>query len=115
MRIRELGLRIQPGEDVEIAGFDDEALVGPAAEEYYQLGRRRGVERDFAAAEMHRNGTLIAAMLLRQGRVDGMLCGTFGAKGGVRPASRFRMLMRDPKSGREIRHAYATVALPEIA
>ena len=77
-RIRELGLRIQPGEDVEIAGFDDEALVGPAAEDYYQLGRRRGVERDFAAAEMHRNGTLIAAMLLRQGRVDGMLCGTFG-------------------------------------
>jgi malate dehydrogenase (oxaloacetate-decarboxylating)(NADP+) len=31
-----------------------------------------------AAAEMRRNGTLIAAMLLRQGRADGMLCGTFG-------------------------------------
>ena len=42
------------------------------------LGRRRGLERDFAAAEMRRNGTLIAAMLLRQGRADGMLCGTFG-------------------------------------
>src|SRR5215208_6626605 len=77
-RIKELGLRIEPGRDVEIAGFDDEAVVGPAAEEYYRLGRRRGLERDFAAAEVRRNGTLIAAVLLRQGRVDGMLCGTFG-------------------------------------
>jgi malate dehydrogenase (oxaloacetate-decarboxylating)(NADP+) len=38
----------------------------------------RGLERDFAAAEVRRNGTLIAATLLRQGRADGMLCGTFG-------------------------------------
>src|SRR3712207_7512610 len=27
---------------------------------------------------VRRNGTLIAAVLLRQGKVDGMLCGTFG-------------------------------------
>jgi malate dehydrogenase (oxaloacetate-decarboxylating)(NADP+) len=77
-RIKELGLRIQPGRDVEIAGFEDETVVGPAAEDYYRLGRRRGLERDFAAAELRRNGTLIAAMLLRQGKADGMLCGTFG-------------------------------------
>jgi malate dehydrogenase (oxaloacetate-decarboxylating)(NADP+) len=77
-RIRDLGLRIEPGREVDVVGFDDEALVGPAAEEYYRLGRRRGLERDFAAAEMRRNGTLIAAMLLRQGRADAMLCGTFG-------------------------------------
>jgi malate dehydrogenase (oxaloacetate-decarboxylating)(NADP+) len=77
-RIRDLGLRIQPGRDVEVAGLGDEAVVGPAAEEHYRLGRRRGLERDFAAAEVRRNGTLIAAILLRQGRVDGLLCGTFG-------------------------------------
>ena len=67
-----------PGRDYEVASFDDEALIGPAAEAYYQLGRRRGLERDFAAAEMRRNGTLIGAMLVREGRADGMLCGTFG-------------------------------------
>src|SRR4051812_3618897 len=77
-RISELGLRIQPGRDVDVAGFEDEAIVGPASEAYYDLGRRRGLERDFAAAEVRRNGTLIAAMLVRQGRADGMLCGTFG-------------------------------------
>ncbi|ATI40831.1 hypothetical protein CBW24_01630 [Pacificitalea manganoxidans] len=44
-----------------------------------------------------------------------MLCGTFGAKGGVRPAARFRMEMRDPKTGRTIRHDYSTTTLPEVA
>ena len=58
--------------------FDDEAIVGPAAEAYYRPWPQRGLERDFAAAEVRRNGTLIAAMLLHQGRADGMLCGTFG-------------------------------------
>jgi malate dehydrogenase (oxaloacetate-decarboxylating)(NADP+) len=53
-------------------------VIDRAAEAYYRLGRRRGLERDYAAAEVRRNGTLIAAMLLRQGRADGMLCGTFG-------------------------------------
>ncbi len=77
-RIRHLGLRIAPGRDVDVASFDDEDLVKGAVGTYYQLGRRRGVERDAAAAEMRRNGTLIAAMLLREGRADAMLCGTFG-------------------------------------
>src|SRR3954454_20763499 len=77
-RIRHLGLRIAPGRDVEVASFDDEDLVRSAVETYYRLGQRRGVERDAAAAEMRRNGTLIAAMLLREGRADAMLCGTFG-------------------------------------
>ena len=37
------------------------------------------MSRDFAAAEMRRNGTLIGAMLVRAGQADGLLCGTFGA------------------------------------
>lgn len=44
-----------------------------------------------------------------------MMCGTFGAKGGVRSAARFRMEMRDPSSGRSITHEYATLTLPEVA
>jgi hypothetical protein len=44
-----------------------------------------------------------------------MLCGTFGAKGGVRPAARFRMRMRDPGLNRVIEHDYETSTLPEIA
>jgi malate dehydrogenase (oxaloacetate-decarboxylating)(NADP+) len=77
-KIKDLGLRIEPGQDVEIASFDDEALIEEGAELYYQLGKRRGLARDFAAARLRRNGTLIAATLVRRGKADGMLCGTFG-------------------------------------
>lgn len=44
-----------------------------------------------------------------------MMCGTLGAKGGVRPAARFRMELSDPSSGRRIRHEYVANTLPEIA
>lgn len=44
-----------------------------------------------------------------------MMCGTFGAKGGVRPAARFRMTMTDPVSGRQISHEYGSTILPDVA
>lgn len=52
--------------------------------------------------------------LARDGAVA-MMCGTFGAKGGVRPAGRFRMAMSDPATGRKITHEYATETLAEVA
>ena len=61
---------------------------------------------------------LIAGSRLSELAKDGpvaMLCGTFGAKGGVRPAAKFRMQMRDPKTGRSITHDYETRILPEVA
>ena len=77
-KLRDLGLRLQVGRDVEIVSYDDAEFIAQAAEDYYQLGRRRGLAREYAAAELRGNSTLIAAMLVRQGRADGMLCGTFG-------------------------------------
>jgi malate dehydrogenase (oxaloacetate-decarboxylating)(NADP+) len=78
-KIKSLGLRLQLGRDAQVANFDDEAFLNEATEAYYQLRKRRGLSRDVAAAEMRRNGTLTAAMLLRSGQADGMLCGAFGA------------------------------------
>lgn len=75
----------------------------------------------------YQSGTIAAirplAELIEGSRIDelsadgpvAMLCGTFGAKGGVRPAARFRMEMRDPGTGRKITHDYETITLPEIA
>ncbi|MFO1049986.1 MAG: NADP-dependent malic enzyme [Geminicoccaceae bacterium] len=77
-KIADLGLRMQAGQDYEVVGYDDQAFIAEAAEAYYRLGRRQGLTRDYAAAEMRRNGTLIGAMLVRAGRADGMLCGTSG-------------------------------------
>jgi hypothetical protein len=44
-----------------------------------------------------------------------MFCGTLGAKGGIRPATRFEMELEDPVRRRSLRHAYAIEALPVIA
>ncbi|OKH88061.1 DUF2848 domain-containing protein [Thalassospira sp. TSL5-1] len=49
------------------------------------------------------------------GKAAAMLCGTFGAKGGVRPACAFKMAMVDPVLNRTIEHVYDIVELPEIA
>ena len=77
-KIKDLGLRLVAERDYDLAAYDDADMITRAAEEYYRLGRRRGLMRDFAAAELRRNGTLIGAMLVREGKADGMLCGTFG-------------------------------------
>jgi Protein of unknown function (DUF2848) len=44
-----------------------------------------------------------------------MFCGTLGAKGGIRPATRFEMEIEDPVRRRSLRHAYTIEALPVIA
>jgi len=44
-----------------------------------------------------------------------MFCGTLGAKGGIRPASRFEMELEDPVLGRRISHAYDVIPLPVIS
>ena len=77
-KMRELGLHIQAGKDYEVADFDDDAMINEAAELYYQLRRRGGLARNYAVAEMRRNSTLIGAALVRQGKADGLLCGTSG-------------------------------------
>ncbi|MBS0536585.1 MAG: DUF2848 domain-containing protein [Proteobacteria bacterium] len=44
-----------------------------------------------------------------------MFCGTVGAIGGIRPASRFELEIEDPVLGRRIDHSYDIVALPIVS
>jgi len=44
-----------------------------------------------------------------------MFCGTLAAIGGIRPAARFAMELRDPVLGRVLRHAYDIEALPVVS
>ncbi len=78
-KIAALGLRLQADRDYDIASFDDSEMLARASEQYFALRKRHGVTRDYAAAEMRRNATLIGAMLVRDGQADGMLCGVTGA------------------------------------
>jgi malate dehydrogenase (oxaloacetate-decarboxylating)(NADP+) len=78
-RIQELSLRLEPGRDCEIVSFETDARYDEAWREYYRLVRRSGVTQALAREAMRNRSTLIAAMLLRRGDVDAMLCGTSGA------------------------------------
>ena len=77
-RTEQFGLRLRRGVDYECVDPLDPDTYADAAEAYYQLARRRGVSRVQAQAEMRSRGTLLGAMVLRAGRADAMLCGTFG-------------------------------------
>ncbi|WP_332686319.1 DUF2848 family protein, partial [Bosea sp. (in: a-proteobacteria)] len=44
-----------------------------------------------------------------------MFCGTLGAIGGIRPASRFEMELHDRKLGRTIAHGYDVEVLPVVS
>src|SRR5512132_2962684 len=78
-RIHALGLRLKPGFDCEVVSFESDARYEDTWREYYRLVRRDGVTQTLAKEAMRNRSTLIAAMLLRRGDVDSMLCGTSGA------------------------------------
>jgi hypothetical protein len=44
-----------------------------------------------------------------------MFCGTVGAIGGIRPATRFEIELEDPVRDRKLTHAYDVVSLPVVS
>jgi malate dehydrogenase (oxaloacetate-decarboxylating)(NADP+) len=77
-RIEMLELRIRPGEDVELVNPDADVRYRDYWQSYYELMQRKGVSQDYAKQEMLRRMTLIAAMMVRRGEADAMICGTVG-------------------------------------
>jgi malate dehydrogenase (oxaloacetate-decarboxylating)(NADP+) len=75
-RMKRFGLRLQPGRDFTIVNTEHDERHREFWMEYHQLMMRRGVTAQYAKLEMRRRTTLIAAMLLRKGAADGMICGT---------------------------------------
>ncbi|NNM70773.1 MAG: NADP-dependent malic enzyme [Gallionella sp.] len=75
-RIAKDGLRIRAGVDFELVNPEDDPRYRKYCNEYHRLRQRHGVTLDAAKREMRSRNTLIAAMLLRMGDADAMLCGT---------------------------------------
>ncbi|MBQ0930027.1 NADP-dependent malic enzyme [Ideonella alba] len=78
MRIERAGLRLQPGVDFEVVNPEDDPRYRACWEDYHRLMAREGVSAEAAKAALRRSNTLIAAMLLRRGDADAMLCGLVG-------------------------------------
>jgi malate dehydrogenase (oxaloacetate-decarboxylating)(NADP+) len=77
-RLRELALPMKPGRDFEVFDPTEDLRVDDLAEEYHTLTERKGVLRSDARAAARRQNTVIAALLLRRGEGDAMICGTVG-------------------------------------
>ena len=75
-RMKRFGLRLQAGRDFTLVNPEHDERHREFWMEYHQLMMRRGVTAQYAKLEMRRRTTLIAAMLLRKGAADGMICGT---------------------------------------
>jgi malate dehydrogenase (oxaloacetate-decarboxylating)(NADP+) len=77
-RLSRLGLRLQPGKDFMLVNPEHDPRYREYWRAYHELTQRKGISPDYAKIEMRRRNTLIGAMLIHKGEVDGMLCGTFG-------------------------------------
>ncbi len=77
-RIGSLGLRLKPGADCEIVHGVSHHQHRDVEQAYFELMKRRGVTLAMAREAMRSQQTLIAAMYLRRGYVDAMLCGMRG-------------------------------------
>ena len=77
-RIQRFGLRLQEGTDYDTVNVEQDDRYKDFWQSYHQRTSRRGVTAQLAKIEMRRRLTLIGAMLLEHGHVDGMICGTWG-------------------------------------
>jgi len=77
-RLERLGLRVRPGKEFELVNPESDSRYRDYWTTYQQLAERKGVSPDYARVEMRLRHTLIGAMMMYKGEVDGMLCGTSG-------------------------------------
>jgi malate dehydrogenase (oxaloacetate-decarboxylating)(NADP+) len=77
-RIERARLRLQAGRDFEIVNPEDDARFRQYWETYHRLNARDGVTPEMAKAAVRRSGTTIAALMVKLGDADGMLCGLVG-------------------------------------
>ena len=77
-RIEREGLQLKPGEDFEVINPQDDPRYRDYWGAYHEIMERRGVTPDLARAIMRTNSTAIAAIAVRRGDADSMICGAFG-------------------------------------
>ena len=77
-RILKAGLRMRLGVDVENVNPEDDPRFRTYWEAYHGLMARNGVTAEAAKAAVRRSTTVIAALMVRLGDADAMLCGTLG-------------------------------------
>ena len=78
-RVEKFGLRLKEGVDYNVVNVEQDHRYRDFWQTYHRMTERKGVTAQVAKIEMRRRLTLIGAMLLHKGDVDGMICGTWGS------------------------------------
>jgi malate dehydrogenase (oxaloacetate-decarboxylating)(NADP+) len=77
-RIAKFGLRLKEELDYDVVNVEQDSRYRDFWQTYHRMTERQGVTVQLAKIEMRRRLTLIGAMLLHKGDVDGLICGTWG-------------------------------------
>ncbi len=78
MRIKRLGLRIRAEQDFAVINPESDPRYSEYWHAYHDLMERRGVSPEEARTLVRTSNTVIAAMTLKLGYADALLCGTEG-------------------------------------
>ena len=77
-RVEKFGLRLQEGRDYDVVNVENDHRYRDFWQTYHRMTERKGVTVPIAKIEMRRRLSLIGAMLLHKGEVDGLIAGTWG-------------------------------------
>ena len=77
-RIAKLGLRLKAGRDMEVVDPEDDPRYDDYCESYLNLMERKGKTPDDVRTIIRTNTTVIAAIMVKRGEADAMICGTYG-------------------------------------
>ena len=80
-RVDKFGLRLKEGLDYDVVNVELDPRYRDFWQTYHRMTERKGITEQMAKIEMRRRLSLIGAMLLHKGEVDGLICGTWGGTG----------------------------------
>jgi malate dehydrogenase (oxaloacetate-decarboxylating)(NADP+) len=77
-RLKRFGLRIRPNTDFAVVNPEDDPRYREYVDDYFALVGRAGINPEAARTIVRTNSTVIAALSVKRGEADAMICGLEG-------------------------------------